>query len=231
VSIPGEVFPFTYLRSFLGPEDMPCPDPNSNGACGGPASPTLACANGNPYALPPWLMPHMHTPYRFIDGLGEDMVGYIFPCGNGVGVPGEYPVSNASASGTDRFGCGHSDDSEAASSNAADALGAAAASVLDGVAGRKHAAAETVVAGRYVLPGGTLSRNPLGTPNSIGCDVHTTFNPSGPAIAVHLASGATVVPAHWMSLSGRPQPHGPNRNTRGWIDRTGQRHWLDVFAG
>src|SRR5207302_10780560 len=47
--------------------------------CGGPPSPTVACAHGNPYALPPWLMPHMHTPYRFIDGLGEDMVGYIFP--------------------------------------------------------------------------------------------------------------------------------------------------------
>ncbi len=41
VSIPGEVFPFTFLRSFLGPQDMPCPDPNSSGACGGPPSPAL----------------------------------------------------------------------------------------------------------------------------------------------------------------------------------------------
>ncbi|MBV8196112.1 MAG: hypothetical protein JOY80_11375, partial [Candidatus Dormibacteraeota bacterium] len=69
VSIPGEVFPFTYLRSFLGPEDMPCPDPNSSGDCGGAPNPIVTCATGNPYALPPWLMPHMHTPYRFIDGL------------------------------------------------------------------------------------------------------------------------------------------------------------------
>ncbi len=52
LSIPGEVFPFTYLRSFLGPSDMPCPDPNSSGACGGPPSPALACAQSNPYALP-----------------------------------------------------------------------------------------------------------------------------------------------------------------------------------
>jgi hypothetical protein len=230
VSIPGEVFPFTYLRSFLGPDDMPCPDPNSNGACGGPASPTLSCAHGNPYALPPWLIPHMHTPYRFIDGLAEDMVGYIFPCGNGVGVPGEYPVSNTAASGTDRFGCGHSDDSEAASSGAADALGAAAVSVLDNLGGTPHSA-ESIAVGRYVLPGGTLSRDPLGGPGSIGCSVNTQFNPSGPAKAVHLADGTTVVPAHWMSLSGRPQPAGPDRNTRGWIDKQGHRHWLDVFAG
>ena len=27
-------------------------------------------------------------PYRFVDGLAEDMLGYIFPRGNGVGVPG-----------------------------------------------------------------------------------------------------------------------------------------------
>jgi hypothetical protein len=231
VSIPGEVFPFTYLRSFLGPDDMPCPDPNSSGACGGPPSPALACAHGNPYALPPWLMPHMHTTYRFIDGLAEDMVGYIFPCGNGIGVPGEYPVSNAAASGTDRFGCGHSDDSESASSGAADTLGVTAASLLDNLGGRRPAAAENIAVGRYVLPDGSLSRNPLGVPSSIACDVHTTFSPTGQATAVRLANGTTVVPAHWMSLSGRPQPRGPDRNTRGWIDAAGQRHWLDVFAG
>jgi hypothetical protein len=230
VSIPGEVFPFTYLRSFLGPQDMPCPDPSSSGACGGPPSPTLACAQGNPYALPPWLMPHMHTPYRFIDGLAEDMVGYIFPCGNGVGVPGEYPVSNPSASGTDRFGCGHSDDSESASSNASDALGNAAVSLLDSLGGGRPSVPENIVTGRYVMPDGTLSRDPLGSPPSIGCSVNTLFTPSGPAVAVRLADGTTVTPAQWMSLSGRPQA-GPDRNTRGWIDASGQRHWLDVFGG
>src|SRR5581483_7824622 len=66
-SVPGEVFPFTYLRSFLGPQDMPKPE----------------------FALPPWVLPHMHAPYRFVDGLGEDMLGYVFPRGNGVGVTGE----------------------------------------------------------------------------------------------------------------------------------------------
>ena len=40
VSEPGEVFPFTYLGSFLGPQDMPNPQ----------------------YPLPPWVTTHMHEP-------------------------------------------------------------------------------------------------------------------------------------------------------------------------
>jgi hypothetical protein len=32
-----------------------------------------------------------------------------------------------------------------------------------------------------------------------------------------------------MDLSGRPQAT-PDRNTRGYIDPRGHRHWLDVFA-
>jgi hypothetical protein len=226
VSMPGEVFPFTYLRSFLGPQDMPCPDPNRSGPCGGRPNPTVTCAKGNPYALPPWLMPHMHTAYRFIDGLGEDMVGYIFPCGNGVGVPGEYPVSNPNADSGDRFGCGHSDDSESASSNAGNILGAAAARLLDGFGG----AAEDIQVGRYVLPNNTLSRNPLGGPESIQCKQNTVFNSTlGPATAVQLKNGTRPVVSQWMDLSGRAQPGGPDRNTRGWIDQGGTRHWLDVF--
>jgi hypothetical protein len=228
VSIPGEVFPFTYLRSFLGPQDMPCPDPNSGGSCGGPPSPALSCASGHPYALPPWLMPHMHTPYRFIDGLGEDMTGYIFPCGDGIGVPGEYPQSNPSANSTDRFGCGHSDDSESASSGAANTIGSAAVPLLYNLGGFVQSP-EDIEQGRYVLPGGALSRDPLGGPESIGCTVNTTFTATGTAIAVQLAGGSVVTPASWMSLSGTHQSV-PDRNTRGWIDNNGQRHWLDVFA-
>jgi hypothetical protein len=170
----------------------------------------------------------MHTSYRFIDGLGEDMTGYIFPCGNGVGVPGEYPQSNPTADGTDRFGCGHSDDSEAASSGAADTIGTAAIPMLDTLDGTS-VPAEDIEQGRYVLSGGVLSRDPLGTPESIGCAVNTVFAPSGPATAVQLANGTVITPVSWMSLSGRAQAV-PDRNTRGWIDADGQRHWLDVFA-
>jgi hypothetical protein len=201
VSEPGEVFPFTFLRSFLGPQDMPKPE----------------------FPLPPWLTPHMRAPYRFVDGLGEDMLGYIFPRGNGVGVFGE-PDSDSS---TDRFGCGHSDDSEATTSQAGDIVGNALVGLLD----QANGAAEDVRVGRYVLPGDVRSRDPLGQPASLKCDVDTTFTPQGPATGVWLAGTPTsqvVVPAAWMSLSGRRQTT-PDRNTRGWIDANGTRHWLDVF--
>ncbi len=84
------------------------------------------------------------------------MLGYIFPRGNAVGIPTQ---ANLDPSDVDRFGCGHSDDSEAASADTADIAGRALVRVL-GTQGRP----ETIVRGRYVLPGGTLSRDPLGGP-------------------------------------------------------------------
>jgi hypothetical protein len=198
LSIPGEVFPFTFLRGFQGPQDMQTPsDP-----------------------LPPWLIPHMHTPFRFIDGLAEDMVGYIFPAGNAVGVP---TPSNPNPSSTDRFGCGHSDDSEAASADSGNIIGAALVKLLDARGG----VAERIVRGRYVLPGGKLSRDPLGGPE-IKCNLDTQFHSTGPARAVELANGKVVHPRVWMSLSGLPQRR-PDRDTRGYFSSAGQRIWLDVF--
>jgi hypothetical protein len=200
ISEPGEVFPFTFLRSPLGPDDMPF----------------------SQYDLPPWPLPHMHAPYRFQNGLGEDMIGYIFPRGNGVGVPGEDP-NNPSADSTDRFGCGHSDDSEAASSQAGDIVGNALVSLLDS----RGIPAERIVTGRYVLPSGSLSRDPLGRP-VIKCNVDTTYQPDGPAIAVFVPGDGVVQPQAWMSLDGRPQAV-PDRNTRGYFDGAGNRVWLDVW--
>jgi hypothetical protein len=197
MSVPGEVFPFTYLRGFLGPDDMPKPE----------------------FPLPPWPMPYMHTPYRFVDGLAEDMVGYIFPVGNGVGVPGEDPGGND----TDRFGCGHSDDSEAASSHTSDIAGQA----LVGILQKKFGTPEKVVQGRYVLPDGTLSRDPLGGPE-IKCDVDTTFVYAGRAQRVWIPGRGKIKPAAWMSLDGRRQKQ-PNRNTRGYFNKQGKPVWVDVF--
>jgi hypothetical protein len=199
ISVPGEVFPFTYLRGFLGPQDMPTPGP----------------------ALPPWLIPHMHTPFRFIDGLAEDMIGYMFPSGNAVGIP---TSSNIDPSDRDRFGCGHSDDSEAVAANSADLAGARLARLLDAHGGR----AETIVRGRYMVPGRALSRDPLGGPE-LKCTGDTVFSAaSRPATAVRLADGRRVKPTAWMSLSGLPQ-RTPDRDTRGYFDAHGKRVWLDVF--
>jgi hypothetical protein len=198
ISIPGEAFPFTFLRGFLGPEDMP-----------DPAAP-----------LPPWLIPHMNAPFRFIDGLGEDMLGYIFPAGNAVGIP---TASDFSPSGDDRFGCHHSDDSESTSADAGNIVGNALVRLLD----RHSGPPERIVRGRYILPSGQRSRDPLGGPE-IKCTSDQTFKYAGRAIGVQLADGHVVHPATWMSLSGLPQ-RNPNRDTRGYFDATGRRVWVDVF--
>jgi hypothetical protein len=198
ISIPGEAFPFTFLGSFVGPQDMQTPaDP-----------------------MTPMLFPHMNTPFRFFDGLAEDMLGYIFPEGNAVGIPS---ASNPDPSDTDRFGCGHSDDSESTSADAGNIIGAALVKVLDA----HNGAAERIALGRYILPNGTLSRDPLGGPE-IKCNVDTTFHATGPATAVELANRKVIRPLAWMSLSGLPQST-PDRDTRGFFGSTGQRVWLDVF--
>jgi hypothetical protein len=200
LSIPGEVFPFTYLRSFLGPQDMQTPSDS----------------------LPPWLTTRMSSRFRFIDGLAEDMLGYIFPSGNAVGIP---TLSDLNPSDRDRFGCGHSDDSEAVSPHSADLIGAALVRVLRGQAGGRGG---SVLRGRYLLPGGISSRDPLGAPE-LKCSVDTAFTPaSHPAEAVRLASGKVVRPKVWMSVSGLPQIR-PDRDTRGYFDARGRRVWLDVF--
>jgi hypothetical protein len=113
---------------------------------------------------------------------------------------------------------------ESATSQAGDLLGGALVGVLD--AHDRHP--EDVVAGRYVLPDGVRSRDPLGVPESLECTGSTTFRPDGPAVAVWLSGGRVVVPSAWLSLSGRPQTT-PDPNTRGWIDARGVHHWLDVF--
>jgi hypothetical protein len=201
MSIPGEVFPFTYLGSFLGPQDMPTPsDP-----------------------MTPMLMPYVHARFRFIDGLAEDMLGYIFPAGNAVGIP---TASDPGAlnSDTDRFGCNHSDDSESTGADTGEIIGQALVSVL-----RAHGGApERQVIGRYVLPDGTLSRDPLGGPESLQCDSGTVFHRDGPAIGVELAGGQVVHPLAWMSLSGLPQVR-PDRDTRGYFTPRGQRVWINDY--
>jgi hypothetical protein len=203
IGLPGEVFPFTYFRGPVGPQDMNYPR----------------------YPLPPWPLPLMSTPYRFFDGLDNDMIGYIFPRGNDAGVPGDHPLKNPTFSGTDRFGCGHSDDSEAASAKAADRLGRVLVAIL-----RPHAHSEAVEQGRFVLPDGKLSRNPQGTTDTVKCTgADTTFAADGPAIAVWEPRRGVIVPRRWMDLLGRPQAIA-DRNTRGYFDGAGHRHWVDVFA-
>ena len=127
ISVPGEVFPFTFLRGFLGPQDMPTPSA----------------------PLPPWLLPaharavpvhrrarrghaRLHLPER---QRGRD--------------PDRDRTSNPSD--TDRFGCGHSDDSE---STSAQTRRTSSATRSCGCWTRHGGGRRRSSRGRYVLPGG-----------------------------------------------------------------------------
>src|SRR5205085_2144576 len=108
---PGEVFPFTEVRGPIDEAQMPFPTD-----CYEPASENFFC--GTPLPMTPWVSAEMTRPYRFLVGLGEDMIGYMFPPGNFVGSEGEvssepwFGYHAANQTGHDRFGYGHSDDSE-----------------------------------------------------------------------------------------------------------------------
>ena len=200
-SVPGEVFPFTYLRGFLGPADMPHPQ----------------------YGLSPWVIRHMHAPFRFIDGLGEDMVGYIFPEGTAWEFPARTATRSTPTTPTASAAAIRTTPRRPAR-RPGNIAGVALVQVLDSHLGQP----EAVARGRYVLPDGSLSRDPLGGPE-IKCDVDTQFHFAGRAVGRLGRRSGPARPAAWMSLDGRRQSR-PDRNTRGYFTQDGKRHWLDVFA-
>jgi hypothetical protein len=226
VTTPGEVFPFTYVHDFSGPDDL--------------ALPEFGPVHG-------WVMAALSGRWRFIEGLGEDMVGYIFPRSNAVDVPTPAHFANDPGD-VDRFGCGHSDDGEAAAEAAGDLLNDAVLSLLP----PSHKRADRVRVGRYVWPDGSLHRNPIGE-GRLGCDSASSgfvAAPDGGAIAVwalspgsatfnrgagkvyRLQDTPTFGPAHrnaqWMDVRGQPQS-APGMQTRGVILGGRERVWLDVF--
>jgi hypothetical protein len=226
VTSPGEVFPFTYMHDFSGPDDLAIPE---NGPVHG------------------WVMAALSRRWRFVEGLGEDMVGYIFPRSNAVDVPTAAHLANDPGD-VDRFGCGHSDDGEAAAEGAGDILNDAILGLLPPV----RAGQEKVRVGRYVWTDGSLHRNPIGE-GRLGCDSASsafTAAPDGGAIGVWvLPAGVTTFtpgvgkvyrvrttssfgPAQrslqWMDVRGQPQ-EAAGTQTRGVILGTRHRVWVDVF--
>src|SRR3989441_1465838 len=222
VTTPGELFPFTYVHGFSGPDDLPMPQ--------------FGPGHG-------WVMATLTGRWRFIEGLGEDMLGYIFPRSNAVGVP---TASNPSPDDTDRFGCGHSDDGEAAAEAAGDLLNDALLALLPA-----PTRFEEVQVGRYVWSDGTLHRDPTGTGRH-GCDAtNAVFTPApdGGAVGVWvLPPGVTeFAPGVGKIYLVRDSPLGPGRRTLRFLDVNGQpeaapstqtrgtgrgkrRHvWVDVF--
>jgi hypothetical protein len=108
---PGEVFPVTEVRGPFDEAQEPFPT-----ECYEPSTENFNC--GAPLPITPWTSAEMTQPYRFLVGLGEDMIGYLFPPGNFVGSEGESSkqpwlnYEDTKMTGHDRFGYGHSDDSE-----------------------------------------------------------------------------------------------------------------------
>jgi hypothetical protein len=218
VSTPGEEFPIGYVRGFQGPQDMPYPGE----------------------AMTDWVTPHMSGKYRFIEGLGEDMIGYLFPKANSVGVPGEHPVGDLEdlvgvgpGTGPDRFGCGHSDDSEAVSGVAGNVVSATAVSMLEAAG----SSGDRVLTGRWVWPDGSLHRNPLGD-GTLGCDDTTrSFAPApGAPIGVEVNNGSSVetisIPGGavaFIDYNGMPQGLAPTVDTRGVLLTDGSRIYVDVY--
>ena len=168
----------------------------------------------------------MNTRWRFVVGLGDDMIGYIFPRTNAVGVP-TWPISIRPTSTA----------SAAATPTTARRPQPAPATWWP-TSWRRSCRPGTsqVVTGRYLWRDGTLHRSPIG-------DGRPGLHRSRPtpscrrpaaaprAVAVGSVTGcaSTAANLRWMDATGQPQAR-PDTQTRGVIDRFGRRYWLDVFA-
>jgi hypothetical protein len=194
-----------------------------------------------------WVMAALGRRWRFIEGLGEDMVGYIFPKSNAVDVPTPPHFLNDPGD-VDRFGCGHSDDGEAAAEDAGGLLNDAILGLLPPT----RPSSDRVRVGRYVWADGSLHRNPIGE-GRLGCDSASSAfleAPDGGAIGVWaLPPGVTTFSPgvgkvyrvrgtaafgqaqhrlEWMDLRGQPQS-AAGIQTRGVILGGRRRVWIDVF--
>ena len=225
---PGEVFPFTEVRGPIDEAQMPFPTD-----CYEPSSENYFC--GTPLPMTPWISAKMTRSYRFLVGLGEDMIGYMFPPGNFVGSEGEvssepwFGYQAANQTGHDRFGYGHSDDSESvgpyAGLEVTNALQALLAS--DGVASR-------VMPGLYIDAGGHLSDSPFALGAFTGA-VGVKVLPPGKTTPRTYLVGSSA--RGWATFDGQPDP-GTAGTTLAYSVRTGgvfppigKAILVDVFSG
>jgi hypothetical protein len=148
---PGEVFPFTFDRSFLGPNDMPFPQE----------------------PMTPWVSAAMTGKYTFFAGLGEDMLGYLMPAGDFVGAKGEvmlepwatYTMTHTNEN--DPLGYTHGDDPESLGPNTAMPVAQAIIGAIHTLdpAGPPNT---TVATGRFIDGMGRRARSPFPGPSFSG---------------------------------------------------------------
>jgi hypothetical protein len=226
---PGEVFPVTEVRGPIDEAQMPFPTD-----CYESSTENYNC--GNPLPMTQWISAKMTTRYRFLVGLGEDMIGYLSPPGNFVGDEGEiasepwfaYETSGANG-GRDRFGYGHSDDSESVGPYAG-LLVTNALSELLASAGRPS----RIVPGVFLDAGGHLSDSPFASGAFTGA-VGVKVLPVGKTTPRTYLIGSSA--RGWATFDGQPDPGTAGTlltysvRTGGVIPTKGSPLLVDVFAG
>lgn len=226
---PGEVFPFTEIRGAIDEAQMPFPT-----NCYEPASESFYC--GTPLPMTPWTSADMTRRYRFLVGMGEDMIGYMFPPGNFVGGKGEVSqqpwasYENASKNeGHDRFGHGHADDAESVGPYSGLAVTNALQQLLSGD-GRPS----TTVPGLYLDAGGHLSDSPFASGTFSGAVGVEVLRPNAKRPQkLLIGSGASG----WSMFDAMPDPGTAGTalaysvGTGGVTLANGHTLLIDVYAG
>jgi hypothetical protein len=225
---PGEVFPFTETRGPIDEAQMPFPTD-----CYNPTTNDFYC--GSPLPTTPWISAEMNQPYRFLVGLGEDMIGYLFPPGNFVGSQGEVDqepwlaYESSSPNGDhDRFGHGHADDAESAGPHA----GLAVTSALQQLLASNGPGSE-VVPGLFIDAAGHLSDSPFAGGAFTGA-VGVEIAPAGaPPRKLLLGREASA----WATFDALRDPGTAGTSLRysvrtgGVMLKSGKPLLVDVFAG
>ncbi|MCW3067542.1 MAG: hypothetical protein JWL67_167 [Solirubrobacterales bacterium] len=226
---PGEVFPYTEIRGPIGEAQMPFPTD-----CYEPASQNFYCGTALP--MTPFISAEMTKPYRFLVGLGEDMIGYLMPPGGFVGGEGtvaaqpwaSYEETNKNG-GHDRFGYGHSDDTESVGPYAGLSVTTALQQMLqaDGHGSR-------VFPGLFIDAAGHLSNSPFASEGFSGA-TGVEVLPAGAKAPRKILIGSQA--SQWATFDALPDPGTAGTSlpysvrTRGVILSTGQPQLIDVFAG
>jgi hypothetical protein len=230
--VPGEVFPFTLQRGFLGADDMPFPD----------------------QAMTAWAAAAMTGKWTFFAGLGQDGVGYFMPAADFVGLSDEVTIEpwaswDMTSAEYDRFGWGHGDDGESLGPHAASVLADGLVDALKQL--HPEGAPDTKVAtGRFVDEDGATSRSPFPSASFKGAigvwvlpDGATDFTPgtgSIYALAGHEKVGAQTIAGTiggFLDLHGLPEESGYTLATRGvWLpgsdaNAPSKRIFVDVYPG
>jgi hypothetical protein len=225
---PGEVFPFTESRGAIDESLMPFPT-----NCFESSTENYYC--GTPLPMTPWVSAEMTRRYRFLVGLGEDMIGYMFPPGNFVGSEGQVAsepwvsYQAAKKTGHDRFGNGHSDDTESVGPYAGLAVTNTLQQLLAADGKGLH-----VVPGLFLDASGHLSISPFAGPGFSGA-VGVETRPPGSKKPHKLLVGSTA--SAWATFDGLADPGTAGTSlpysvrTAGVLGLKGTPLLIDVFAG